>query len=551
MRNNPPIPSTDEAKRTVDFVLAPPVSSSKTQSRSPLSGWPQLAQLPSWLVSFVLHLAVFLFLASIVIPYSRNSRLSILQFAFSKKNPTEVETRLAELAVEAEISPPAEKTEEPPTPVAPAKPTESPVEEPNRIPPEKVAEITESLEKSIDPIRTIVATAKLAFEADQQQQLNDEIVDQFIEYDLGRLTGDAGHQARRRFQQLGPDSIPSLVRGLNKSARYHASCPVGVISRKLKNTLKESGDRQLIDYAINHVGDGVAKGMPHARSVFSVQKWITERFVDTREQLVSELKGKGLPADDESVRRVENALDLNRKELIELIFQLADSSDQDELLAMLAAVNLKRLSTFSAADLGTSLSNVIEGEPTAATKMAGEMLRELAPLANFDIGPDSAAVWKLYWQLRSTSAKSRFLVQHFEQNPNELPIVLQLVCSYPLDLNRRDRHRLGMAATEMIESDDSDAADIAVTALSKIAGGSDFGHDPRSWKTYWNEYKKIQLDEPSAMAKYRQGVMLLKRGKKDAAADYFNQVIEMFPDTSAARMASQGLEKIANKTNAI
>src|SRR5690606_31817077 len=73
---------------------------------------------------------------------------------------------------------------------------------------------------------------------DPEQRAMDRIVDDFIAYDIGQLRGTAGARARQQFAQLGPESIPALVRGLNKAAGIHASCPVGVIASKLVSTLQ-------------------------------------------------------------------------------------------------------------------------------------------------------------------------------------------------------------------------------------------------------------------------------------------------------------------------
>lgn len=554
MRNGPKIPLTNDSMQKPSFVVAPPIGADEKQDGSssiPVPGWTRWAQLPSWLVSFVLHLSFFLFLASIVIPYSRIHRLSVLQFAFSKRQPDDIEMTM-KVEVAEEPPPKIEKTKKDPDPEPTALPDTKSPQKQNRLPLERVAEFTQAIEKTIEPIQNIVASAKTVFDVDSNRELHDEIVDRFIAYDMGQLSGEAGRQARKEFQELGPDAIPSLVRGLNKSARYHASCPVGVISRKLRNTLKETGDQQLIAYAINHVGDGVTQGMPHSRSVFSMQKWVSERFVDSREQLVRQLRSIGIPSDDKMVGRVYSALDWSRNQLLEAAADSAATGESDELLAWLAAIKLRRLSTFSAVDLGITLADVIGGEDPVATQLAGEMLQDLAPLTELDTGAESSAAWTLYWQLQKTTAKSRFLVKRIDQNPNEVPTVLKLLSVYPLEMNGRDRYQLGIAATTLLESASSEASkEVAAKSLRQLAGGSDLGEDPRIWATYWREYKKIQVDEPSAMAKYRMAVMLLKRGKKDAAVDYFNQVIEVFPNTAAAKKASQGLKKIASTKNAI
>src|SRR5690242_13193143 len=57
----------------------------------------------------------------------------------------------------------------------------------------------------------------------------DEIVNRYIQYDIGRLQGRDGAKALKEFNDLGPEAIPSLVRGLNRAAAIEHSCPVVVI----------------------------------------------------------------------------------------------------------------------------------------------------------------------------------------------------------------------------------------------------------------------------------------------------------------------------------
>jgi hypothetical protein len=74
---------------------------------------------------------------------------------------------------------------------------------------------------------------------------------------------------------LGPDSIPALVRGLNKAAGIHASCPVGVIAGKLMNTLRQSQDPSWRQYALDHVGLGVSERAPHFQRLMAMRKsWL-------------------------------------------------------------------------------------------------------------------------------------------------------------------------------------------------------------------------------------------------------------------------------------
>ena len=59
------------------------------------------------------------------------------------------------------------------------------------------------------------------------EETYDRIVDDFIQYDIGKLRGAAGRIANQRFRSLaGSQPVPALVRGAVKASRIPASCPI-------------------------------------------------------------------------------------------------------------------------------------------------------------------------------------------------------------------------------------------------------------------------------------------------------------------------------------
>jgi hypothetical protein len=153
---------------------------------------------------------------------------------------------------------------------------------------------------------------------DPQQVGFDQIVDDFIAYDVGRLRGTAGMQARQRFAELGPDALPALVRGLNRAAGLHASCPVGVIAGKLIATLRTASDPSLRQYAIDNIGAGVPEDAPHyARLVALRKNW---------------LDAPAMPANVAVI--VERLEDRQEGELMELMLSLS-GAPSDTLVAAL------------------------------------------------------------------------------------------------------------------------------------------------------------------------------------------------------------------------
>ena len=117
----------------------------------------------------------------------------------------------------------------------------------------------------------------------------DDVVNRFIEYDIGRLQGAEGQRARREFDALGPEAIPALVRGLNKAAKIYASCPVVVISNKLGELAHRDRDPEVLEYVVDNVGKGVPANAPHMARLRAI-----------KEQLFAELRGEPPPSSSDS-----------------------------------------------------------------------------------------------------------------------------------------------------------------------------------------------------------------------------------------------------------
>lgn len=92
---------------------------------------------------------------------------------------------------------------------------------------------------------------------DEEEAKIDAIIDRFIQFDLGKLTGEEGKRAQQEFNKLGPEAIPALIRGMNRAANIEASCPAVVIAKKLGGMLLASNDGQLLDFARENIGAGV------------------------------------------------------------------------------------------------------------------------------------------------------------------------------------------------------------------------------------------------------------------------------------------------------
>ena len=170
---------------------------------------------------------------------------------------------------------------------------------------------------------------------DPIQQRYDQVVDRFIQYDIGKLRGAAGIAANRAFHALGPEAFPALVRGLNRSADIHASCPVGVIAGKLLTTLRQTRDPSLADYAARHIGDGVSSSAPHYRRIIALRdRYIGGGSVVIPNRVAEMIRERGLSGNGETL---ELALSLSESPVTTLNAALR-SADED--LALPATVAL-------------------------------------------------------------------------------------------------------------------------------------------------------------------------------------------------------------------
>ncbi|MCA9216577.1 MAG: hypothetical protein KDB27_26085, partial [Planctomycetales bacterium] len=212
-----------------------------------------VSDFPSWFTSLVAHLLAFLLLASVtsrVVSTSGSSPL-VLQFSMGE----ELETSSVIEVSAAQSQPESGDSEDLPNgeansvnPPQPLSPSEQQPEENQESQPSprhtafmsptaltgtqsKYAGLTARLRRPNTSVYANVDVTEPSNDPIQRQY--DQIVDRFIQYDVGKLRGAAGIAANRAFRELGPEAFPALIRGLNRSANIHASCPVGVIAGKV------------------------------------------------------------------------------------------------------------------------------------------------------------------------------------------------------------------------------------------------------------------------------------------------------------------------------
>src|SRR5216684_9064480 len=94
---------------------------------------------------------------------------------------------------------------------------------------------------------------------EKEEEKVDETIDRFIQQDMGQLRGEEGRKAIKEFRELGPESIPGLIRGLNRAAKIETSCPADTIAKKLAIMLRASNDPDLLEFARENVGAGITQ----------------------------------------------------------------------------------------------------------------------------------------------------------------------------------------------------------------------------------------------------------------------------------------------------
>lgn len=282
---------------------------------------------PCWLTSMVLHMILVIVLGSLAIPPAARQFLDVTLFASfaehpdlpSDSRPALVSMDLArneggdlgdrtrpdssddarpaghipESAVElTETRTEIVSQQEPPADLG--KPVASAVEEktdakPSERQPARLGSVA-SAARIAPPEKLPADRAEQTPAAEpttEEERRFDGVVHRFIEYDIGRLRGAEGERARKEFDQLGPEAIRALVRGLNKSARIHASCPVVVISNKLGEMTSRNADPELLQYVVDNLGKGVPDSAPHAARLRSL-----------RALILHETKGTPIPSTD-------------------------------------------------------------------------------------------------------------------------------------------------------------------------------------------------------------------------------------------------------------
>jgi hypothetical protein len=123
--------------------------------------------------------------------------------------------------------------------------------------------------------RSEIAPSLNALTQEEEDKL-DEIIDRFIQQDIGKLRGAEAKKAKTEFNKLGADAIPALIRGLNRAALIDHSCPAVILAEKLQKLLGASNDPELLQFARENIGAGVKRSL-HMGTLQELRFFCTQR----------------------------------------------------------------------------------------------------------------------------------------------------------------------------------------------------------------------------------------------------------------------------------
>ncbi len=290
----------------------------------------------------------------------------------------------------------------------------------------------------------------------------DGIVERFIQYDLGKLSGDEGARARDEFFALGPEAVGPLIRGLNQAATIGYSCPIVVLNSKLLKCLTDAADPRLDVMAATNLCSGVPRNAPHYRTAAALRDWCIDRL-----------------GPEHPLRR--------RKERVDVLLAEKDESAIDR--ALKGGDPAERLAAVTAAGslgprFGRELIAALGDDDPAVRSEAHQELVALGK--DVDFGPQepageddrraAIASWTRWYEQQVQFSlppemwrATRATVRSALKNPGEQTRLTAVLAA---------RYRRLPMATEFIAllSDDSPAVRReAHKALVELANGTDFG----------------------------------------------------------------------------
>jgi hypothetical protein len=230
----------------------------------------------------------------------------------------------------------------------------------------------------------------------QERARYDKIVDEFIQYDVGKLRGETGRQANARFQSLqDPRAIPSLVRGAINASQIRASCPIIMISNKLGGLLRATDDPRLLQHALDYLKP-TGPEAPYGTYLNNLRQIANEQYRRTTGQepaTPTELRGGGtashlrrsrLQLDDWSCDDLSEAVsEVEGTELLQVLAELKDrkGSVYTEALAEAIGTVDEDIKPIARGLLATRLTRMTDRTMKAKMKNSNPEVRAAAALA--------------------------------------------------------------------------------------------------------------------------------------------------------------------------
>jgi len=284
---------------------------------------------------------------------------------------------------------------------------------------------------------------------DEEEEQIDGVIERFIQQDIGKLRGAEAKRAVKEFNQLGPESIPAMIRGMNRAAHIESSCPAVLIAKKLATMLRASTDPELLEFARENIGAGVTR---------------SRHLAVLKELRVACMIRKNQVAKQPAVLRTSpgppTLRTMTTKELAEAL-----GKERGPRLKMIIAQLERRNGDDAIAALGSAAASFAETELKEYARRALE--RNLSRLG-------SAALKE---KLKDDSAEVR-------------AAAARVVGSKKL--------RFGDELIALLSDENVDVREAARAALVKLSGGTDFGPDVeanaaqraeavKKWKAWWKK----------------------------------------------------------------
>jgi hypothetical protein len=327
----------------------------------------------------------------------------------------------------------------------------------------------------------------------EQEKKFDQIVDAFIEADLGNLRGEQGVRAKQAFERLPPEAIFALIRGLNKASTIDHSCPVTVISKKLRGLLVASKDPDLLDYALDNIG-GFSRGSRHVQAVDTVisaalsrKKEVTPPRKGLPPALVQELrlictyrKGEVLRAGTDSEGKPK-APDPNRY----LIFKPSGKKPEGKPEES-PSVSPGTLGQMTVTELARGTE---AGDRASRKKYLVEIEKRSGAQVVTTLARSAGAADKEVRDLAGELLVSHLSRQETDQLKSLLRDERSTVRLATVKVVAQKQCRLGAELIELLRDSDTDVRKEARAALVKLARGTDYGPTPERWRTWWAREK--------------------------------------------------------------